>query len=255
MGWLALVRPISSAILHCELTHVSRVPIDFVRAQQQHEGYIAVLEALGAKVHRLGDAESFADGAFVEDPAFVLPEVAVITRLGAASRQAESASVAAALKPFRKLEYIRAPGTLEGGDVWVIGKTVFVGLSTRTNEDGFAQLRKLISPFGYELVTVPVKKCLHLKTAVSFLGRNTVLLNSQWVEQKYFKNYDLLFTDAEESFGANSLRLGEALIYSSAFPKTGKILRDAGFKYSQVDNSELLKAESGLSCLSLIFPA
>ena len=166
-SWIALTREISPALADCELTHLAREPVDVARARRQHAVYEQALAALGCTVHRLAAGDDMPDSVFIEDTAVVVDEVAVITRPGAPSRRAETAAVADALAPYRPLVRIDPPGTLDGGDVLVAGRTVFAGRSARTNDAGIEQLRGALAGFGYTVQAVPVDGCLHLKTAAT----------------------------------------------------------------------------------------
>src|SRR3954471_7174625 len=181
---LALTRDISSAIESCQLTHQAREPIDLSLARAQHEEYERALKSLGCDLLRLAADETMPDSVFIEDTAVVLPEIAVIARPGAESRRAEVDAVAAALEALRRLVHIGAPGTLDGGDVLVIGRTIFVGRSTRTNDSGVEQLRAAVAPFGYAAEPVSTSGCLHLKSAVTAIDPRTILLNSRWVSRE-----------------------------------------------------------------------
>src|SRR5205807_3572025 len=163
---IAITRAVSSAIVNCELSFIDRKPIDLGTAQEQHHAYEKLLDKLGARVISLPAEPALPDSMFVEDPALVLDELAVILPLGTQTRQPEAGTLAQALTPFRRLEYIRAPGIMEGGDVLRVGRKLFVGLSRRTNAEGIRQLAAIASSHGYEIITVPVTGCLHLKSAV-----------------------------------------------------------------------------------------
>ena len=153
----AITRALHPSIAHCQLTHLAREPIDYPRALAQHAAYEALLRSLGVVVEHLPAEPTLPDAVFVEDTAIVLDELAVVTRPGAESRRPECASVAEALRAWRSLATIEAPGTLDGGDVLVVGRTLYVGLSSRSNQAAADQLRQLISPFGYRVETVAVR--------------------------------------------------------------------------------------------------
>ena len=250
---IALTREVSPAIVHCELEFLERDPIDPVRAIEQHRQYRACLAELGANVVTLPAEPDLPDSVFVEDTAVVLDEIAVITRLGAASRRRESETVARGLIRYRELHHIVDPGTLEGGDVMRIGKTLYVGYSRRTNVAGIQQLAAIVHPLGYFVVPVEVRGCLHLKTACSFVGDGTILANRAWIDADAFCS--LKFLDVPEPFGANVLRIGSTLLMPAAFPRTRELLESSGFRVRAIDNSEFLKAEAGVTCSSLIFEA
>jgi dimethylargininase len=251
----AITRAVSPAIVNCELSFISRQPIDFVRACAQHRAYEQLLEKLGARVISLPAEPDLPDSMFVEDPAIALDELAVIFPLGTATRRAEGASLAEALAPFRKLEYVNLPGTLEGGDVLRIGRKVLVGCTKRTNADGIRQLAAILVPHNYEVIPVRVAGCLHLKSAVTYLGRNTLLANRAWFDPAPFLGYDWIDLDPSEPHAANALALGDTIIFPASFPRTRARIQARGFHVTTLDISELQKAESGLTCSSLLFEA
>lgn len=250
---IAITREVSPRIAECELTHLAREPIDLKRAWAQHRQYETLLEELGCKLVRLPAEPELPDSVFVEDAAIVLDELAVITCPGAESRRAETASVANVLKPYRKLFYIQSPGTLDGGDVLRIGKLLYVGLSERSNREGIEQLQGVLLPFGYVVNGVKLHDCLHLKSAVTQVAENTLLINRAWTDAAMFHDFQLIDVAPSESFAANALLLGNTVIYPEAFPKTSKRLDVQGIKVRTVDASELAKAEGGVTCCSLVF--
>jgi dimethylargininase len=249
----AVTRAVSPAIVNCELTFVARQPIDFSKAREQHRAYEQLLEKLGARIISLPAEPTLPDSMFVEDPAIVLNELAVILPLGTQSRRPEAASLAQALSKFRKIEYVTPPGTLEGGDILRIDRKLFVGLSSRTNAEGIRQLTAILAPHGYEVVPVPVTRCLHLKSAVTYLGRNTLLANRTWFDAKPFAIYDWIDVAPEEPHAANALAIADTVIFPASFPLTRGRLEARGFHITPLDISELQKAESGLTCSSLLF--
>ena len=253
--FIALTRDVSPRIVECELTHVGRTPIDVATARLQHAGYERLLGVLGCEVRRIAPAPEHPDGVFVEDAAVVVDEVAVITRPGAASRRGETVGVEAALAGLRPIARIEAPGTLDGGDVLVVGRRVFVGRTPRTNDEGIAQLRGILSPHGYTVEGVPVTGCLHLKTAVTALDDATVLVNPAWVDPAAFAPLTAVEVDREEPMAANVLRIGDALLYAEAYPRTRAALEARGYRLHLVDASELAKAEGAVTCCSLILRA
>lgn len=252
---LALTRAVPPSIVECELTHLTREPIDVRRAEAQHQAYEALLERLGCKVERLPDTPELADSVFVEDAAVVLDEVAVISRPGATSRRAETESVATALAEHRSLRCIEAPATLDGGDVLRLGQRVYVGLSKRTNRDGAEQLASLLGPFGYSVVGLEVRGALHLKSAVTAVEEETIVINPDWCDSGHFRAVRRIEVHPAEPFAANALPIDDVLVYSSAAPRTRERLQKAGFAVESVDVSELAKAEAGVTCCSLIFYA
>ncbi len=247
-----ITREVSPSIGRCELTHLNRKPIDIDLAVRQHQGYCSCLAALGCQVIVLPAEPDYPDSVFVEDVAIVLDEVAIITRPGAASGRGERSSIECALAPYRAIERIESPATLDGGDVLLIDHTLYVGLSSRSSESGIDALRSNVLPHGYKVKAVPVAGCLHLKSACTYIGRDTLLINREWVDQKPFANLDLLDVAAEEPDGANALLLGEALLYSMAYPRTRKLIEDLGVAVTAVNITELAKAEGAVTCSSLI---
>jgi dimethylargininase len=249
----ALTRQVSATFASCELTFLDRQPIDVAKAIEQHRAYEACLTALGAKVISLPADSRFPDGVFVEDPAIVLDEVAVITRPGAESRRGETESLAQALVPFRELRYIQAPATLEGGDVVHVRKTLYVGLSQRTNREGIAQLTEILMPFGYRVVAVEVNGCLHLKSGACWAGSDVILANRQWINAAAFRDFKIIDVAGGEPSAADVLPIGGMLLVPANFIHTSEILEGAGIKIRPIDVSELQKAEAGVTCMSLLW--
>ena len=249
----AITRAVSPALANCELSFIARQPIDLDKARAQHRTYEQLLETLGARVLSLPAEPDLPDSMFVEDPAIVLDELAVILPLGTEARRREAPSLAQALAKFRKLEYVLLPGTLEGGDVLRIGRKLFAGVSARSNAEGIRQLAALLTPHGYEIAAVPVTGCLHLKSAVTCLGRNTLLANRAWFDTAPLAGYDWIDVAPDEPHAANALALGGTVIFPASFPRTRTCLEARGFRVAPLDISELQKAESGLTCSSLLF--
>ncbi|MEO5896980.1 MAG: arginine deiminase family protein [Vicinamibacterales bacterium] len=249
----AIVRHPSPALRDCALTFLERQPIDFANAQTQHRAYIAALRQLGVDVFELAVDEHLPDSVFVEDTAVVLDEVAVITRPGIATRQPETASIEAALRRFRPLVTIEQPGTIEGGDVLRIGRTLFVGQTARTNADGTRQLAEAITAHGYEVVPVVPSGCLHLKSAVTYAGRETVILNPDWIDVGLFARWQCVRVPLEEPSGANVLLVNDTVHVAASAPATRRKLSALGFETTVLDTSEFEKAEAALTCLSLLF--
>jgi dimethylargininase len=251
---IAVTRPVPESLARCELTHLSRVPIDVTVAASEHRQYEEALRMLGCTVCQVPAADDLPDSVFVEDVAVVLDEVAIITRPGAESRRRERDAVAAVLSEHRPLQSIGAPGTLDGGDVLRLGRTLYVGLSTRTNEDGAGQLGRHVRRLGYSVVCVQTTACLHLKSAVTAVDVDCVLCNPDWIDTRVFApaNVDVIAVDPEEPHAANVLRLGETIVCAASHERTAARLRARGYKVCAVDVSELAKAEAGVTCCSLI---
>ena len=249
---IALLREVSPGLAACELSFLKRAPIDVERARAQHAHYAAELTALGCSIEWLAPLPENADAVFVEDTAVVLPEVAVITRPGVASRRNEVESVAASLAGHRPLRRIVAPGSLEGGDVVRIGRNLYVGASGRSNAAGIEQLGAALAPFGYRVASVGMRDCLHLKSAVTFIPPDILAVNPAWVDPKVFDARSVVEVDEHEPFAANTLTVQGVTMMSAAFPRTEERLRAAGVTTRALDVSELQKAEAALTCMSLM---
>jgi dimethylargininase len=251
--WTAITRAVSRSIADCELTYLERIPIDLENARRQHATYEAALRSLSLDLVRLPEEPALPDAVFVEDIAIVLDECAILTRPGAESRRPESDSISRTLAPYRKLFPILAPGTVDGGDVLVVGRQVFVGSSSRSNDSAIEQMQAILAPFDYSVQAVPVTGCLHLKSAVTQVAPATLLIHPEWVDQSSFPGLKFIEVDPSEPSAANALLVGENLVYQPVFPKTLARLEAAGINPLLVDQSELAKAEGALTCCSLIF--
>ncbi len=252
---IAITREVSSSLGHCELSYVSRTEIDVTLAAAQHRVYQQALQLLGCRVLTLPAQDALPDAVFVEDVAVVLDEVAILTRPGAESRRAESASVAEVLARHRPLRVIEAPGTLDGGDVLRVGRMLYVGQSARSNAAGIAQLRERVAEFGYEVQPVPIHGCLHLKSAVTQVAEGTLLVQPAWVDPHAFEGFRLIEVDPDEAHAANALWFGNGVVYPSCFPRTQRRLVEEEIGVTAVDLSELQKAEGAVTCCSLVLRA
>lgn len=252
---LALIKTPAESLVNCQLTFLDREPIHIEHARQQHQTYCQALSRAGAQVITLPPDEVFPDSVFVEDTALVLDEVAIITSPGAESRRGEVTSMATALQVYRPLQAIHLPATLEGGDILRVGQRLYAGLSTRTNAAGIQRLRDLTAPYGYDTTAVPVTGCLHLKTGCTALDDDTLLVNPAWIDITAFESFRIQEVDPEEPWGANVLRIGETILMNAASPRTIARVAQAGYAVLAVDIAEFMKAEAGLTCMSLIFEA
>src|SRR5256886_2445527 len=201
----AITRAVTPAIVHCDLSFIARQPIDLPTAQEQHHAYEKLLGRLGARVISLPAEPDLPDSMFVEDPAVVLDELAVILSLGTESRRREAPSLAQALAQFRQLEYVSVPGTLEGGDILRIGRKLFVGLTRRSNAEGLRQLAVIVAPHNYEVIAVPVNGCLHLKSALTHLSGNQLLANRAWFDTTALAGHEWIDVDPPEPHSAHAL--------------------------------------------------
>ena len=249
----ALTREVSDALGACELTHLPRLPIDLARARAQHAAYEQALVDAGCRVERLASDPTMADSVFIEDVAVVFDELAIVTRPGAESRRGEMDAVAQALARHRAVRSIQAPGTVDGGDVLVVGRRVFVGRSSRTNADAAAEMRAMLAPLGYRVDEVEVNGCLHLKSAVTALADDLLLANPAWIDRAAFAGFNIVEIDPGEPMAANALWIGDRIVYPTAFPRTAERIARHGLRLTTIDASELAKAEGAVTCCSLIF--
>jgi dimethylargininase len=255
----AIIRRPGESLGECELTHLNPSQINYLKALDQHKLYGQILSSWGLEVIELEALLEAPDGVFVEDPVLVLDELAIITRGKPLKRELERESLARVLSQYRTLFYIEPPGFLEGGDILRIGRELFVGLSSRTNKSGVDQLEEIVRPHHYNVHSVELKNCLHLKTACTYIGEETLLLNPDWlVDLGAFKRFQKIFVASEEGFAANLLYFEDEnnkikRLYPKAYPKTEDLLCSKGFSLETLDISELAKAEAGLTCMSLIF--
>ncbi|HEX6035049.1 MAG TPA: arginine deiminase family protein [Anaerolineales bacterium] len=249
---IAITREISPRFAECELTHLERTRIDLEIARAQHRAYVEALQKLDCEVIELPAEPDLPDSVFVEDTAVILPEVAVVTRPGADSRKPETESIIQALTRLIKLVHVREPATIDGGDVLVLGKRIYVGLSTRSNQESINQLNEMLAGYGYSATGVELHDCLHLKSAVTRVDDQTLLINNVWVDPHYFADLDLIEVDPSEPHAANCLPIGDSIIFPTAFPKTCAKLAQRGYHLVNVNVSELAKAEGAVTCCSLI---
>jgi dimethylargininase len=252
---VAIVRGVPSTLADCELTFREREPIDLGRAQAQHAAYAELLRGLGLEVVELPADPAFPDCCFVEDTAVVLDEVALLTRPGASSRRGELPAIETALRAHRRLEATPAPATLEGGDVLRVGRRLFVGRSARTNAEGAARLAAVAEPLGYRVVEVGVTGCLHLKSAVTALDHERLLVNRAWLDDGALSGFELEDVAPEEPLAANVLRVAGLVIAHAGFTRTIARIEALGYAVRTLDVSEFLKAEAALTCKSLLLSA
>ena len=249
----AITRDVNENMGNCELTFLPRVKINAGLALQQHQQYQSALSSLGCEIVTVPTESGLADSVFIEDTAMVLDEIAVMCLPGAESRRAEVAGVGDVLQQYRTLASIQPPGTLDGGDLLRVGKVIYAGLSSRSNRSGIEQLRCIVADYGFSVETVETTKCLHLKSAVSEVAPDTLLINPNWINKSAFANYELIDVDEEEPHAANALRVGRSVIYPSSFPRTMENLAQRGINVTPIDLSELQKAEGAVTCCSLVF--
>jgi len=235
------------------LTTANLGPPEYGKALSQHGQYVELLIRLGLKVEVLAPAEEFPDAHFVEDTAVVFPELALITRPGAPSRQGEAELMAAVLANYRKVVHIDLPGTLDGGDVLTIGRNVFVGLTDRTDRAGFNQLSKILTPLNYNCQAIPVSAGLHLKSSVNYIGNDTILVTSELAGNRAWEAYHKIIIDPQEQYAANTLWVNDNLLVPAGFPRTTAKIKTLGLPVHELEITEMQKMDGGLTCLSLRF--
>lgn len=229
---------------------------DYEKALKQHENYIEALKKCGVNVTVLESLEDFPDSCFVEDTAVLTKKCAIISNPGANSRNKEPEFMVETIKKFYsedKIEYIKAPGTLEGGDVMMVGDHFYVGKSARTNEDGIKQFIEILNKYGLTGSEIPLEKVLHLKTGVNYIENNNMLISGEFINKKDFEIYNKIIVPEDESYGANCIWVNETVIIPKGYPKIEKAIKDIGYKVLVTDTSEFKKIDGGLSCLSLRF--
>ena len=218
----------------------------------QHKKYVDALEQAGVDTVVMEPLPGFPDAYFIEDVAVVTPDVAVMTNPGAEARRGEVGSVAEVFSDFRPLMWIVAPGTLDGGDVMMVGRHFFIGLSERTNPEGAAQLGAILKQYGNTWNTIPVSAGLHLKSVVGSGGRR-ILTEPGFDAKVWFADYDRMMLDRADGYAANSVVINDSILTPKGFPRVSRLLGQTGLKVIEVDASEARKMDGGLSCLSLRF--
>jgi dimethylargininase len=250
---IAITHTPSPNLAHCQLTYVNRSAIDFGRAVRQHLEYCRALGDCGAKVRTLDLNADFPDCVFVEDTAVVLDEVAVVCQLGAPSRRGEVARIELELARYRAILRVELPATIEGGDVLRVGRTLLVGLSSRTNAAGVETLARIGARYGYAVRAVPVYGCLHLKTACTALPDHRLLVNPAWIDVASLRDFTQVCVPVAEPWGANVACLGNRVLAAADNVRTIDLIRSSGFAVRTIELDEFAKAEGGVTCLSLLF--
>lgn len=228
----------------------------YERALEEHYDYEHALEQCGVDVTVLPALEQFPDACFVEDPAVITRCGAIITNPGAASRNGETEHILPAVRRFfdeDHIAYIQAPGTLEGGDVMMVGDHFYVGRSARTNAEGIRQFIEILRGWGLDGSEVTLEEVLHLKTGVNYLENNNMLVSGEFVDKPEFAQYNRVEVPAEEAYGANCIWVNGTVIVAEGYPRVLAAVQGLGYKTLVVDTSEYRKIDGGLSCLSLRF--
>jgi dimethylargininase len=251
---IALVHAPSPNLQACQRTFVPAVPIDFRRALAQHAAYCQALSQLGCEIRVLDSSLPQPDCVFIEDTAVVLDEVAVLGAMGTTSREREPAGIEPVLRTLRKVVRLPPAATLEGGDVLRVERTLLVGLSSRTNAAGAEALSGIAGRYGYEVLPVPVRQSLHLKTGCTALTDGQLLINPAWIPEEALRGFHCLRIPESEPWAANVALVGDAVLMSAESHRTADLIERLGFKVRTVDISEFAKAEGGVTCLALFVP-
>lgn len=229
---------------------------DYDKAVVQHAAYREALKKCGVEVTVLEADERYPDSCFVEDPALITSKCAIITNPGAESRKGEEKEIIGAVKKFfsdDKIEFIKDPGTLEGGDVMMVGDHFYVGRSARTNEEGIRQLTEILAKYGMTCSEVKLEEVLHLKTGINYLEDNNMLVSGEFVTKPDFEKFNKVEIPEDEAYAANCIWMNGTVIVPEGYPTVLKAVQDLGYKTLVVDTSEYRKVDGGLSCLSLRF--
>lgn len=229
---------------------------DYQLALKQHDAYIEAMKACGVSVTVLDADEQFPDSCFVEDTAVLTPKCAIITNPGADSRKKEVEAMIPVLRNFYaedQIERIHAPGTLEGGDVMRVGDHFYIGLSDRTNKEGIRQFISILEKYGYTGSAVPLTTVLHLKTGVTYLENNNLLVSGEFIDKPEFDTYHKIIVPDEEAYAVNCIWMNGTIIVPEGFPTVLKLVQDAGYPTITVPLTEYRKIDGGLTCLSLRF--
>ncbi len=249
----AIVRTPSGSIINGLSTSGLGKPV-YSLALEQHEKYTETLKSIGLNVRVLPADESFPDSTFIEDTALCTPDCAIITRPGAETRRGETEGMKNVLQHYYSaIEEIISPGTLEAGDVMMVGKHFFIGISKRTNNAGADQLIDILVRYNMTGSKVPLNKMLHLKSGVSYLENNILLIAGEFKKNKIFEQFTRIEIDDNENYAANSLWINGKVIVPEGFPATRAKIEKAGLETLSIDVSEFRKVDGGLSCLSLRF--
>jgi dimethylargininase len=227
---------------------------DYHQALKQHAYYIEVLKECGLEVLVLPANNYFPDSTFIEDTAVLIPNCAIITNPGAPSRKKEVDEIAECLKSyFENIDFIYDPGTLDGGDVLIIGSHCYIGISRRTNLAGANQLTDILKRYEMSTSLIEVKHVLHLKSSIACVGEHRLVIAGELIDHPAFRNYELIKVDPRESYSANCLHINNKVLVAKGYPGISQAIADAGFTIVELEMSEFRKADGGLSCLSLRF--
>ncbi len=228
--------------------------VDYENALKQHDAYVEALKKTGVEVTVVESLEDYPDSCFVEDTAVLTKNCAIICNPGAPSRNGEQVSIHEAVKDFyENIEEVKFPGTIDGGDVMMVGDYFYVGISDRTNEEGARQFIEFLRKYDLDGTAVPLNEMLHLKTGLAYLENNNLLIAGEFIEDPMFKDFNKVIIPEDEGYAANCIWMNDYVLVPMGYPKVKKAVEDLGYKIIEVDTSEYKKLDGGLSCLSLRF--
>ena len=246
----AIVRQIADSYTSCISSHPLHKKLNLEKAREQHSLYVKTLQELGLDLIILSALNKFPDSCFVEDTAIIHDSKAVITRMGVSSREGESATIADVLKDYFDLSYIKQPGTIEGGDVVHLSNKLLSGISQRTNREGVSQTSSFLN---VQIETIIDPSIIHLKSHISYLTNNTVLVTSKYASDGTIKKYNKIVVPQSEEYATNVLSINGTILMAKGFQKTQKMLEENGFDIILVETSEIEKCQGALTCLSILF--
>jgi dimethylargininase len=227
--------------------------IDLEIAKMQHLKYCNTLSKLGINIIRLDTDDSLPDCCFTEDIIAIADDIAIITNPGIQSRVAETKALEKTLSVFKDVFRITSPGTIEGGDVLKIEKTIYIGISSRTNMEGIRQFTSILEPRGYWIKPVEIRNTLHLKSVCTYLGNRRIILAEGYFDINVFSGFEKIIVPREEEYCANCLFVNNRVLIPKGFPKTKALIEAKGLIVSELEMSEFRKADGAVTCLSVIF--
>lgn len=249
----AIVRGVPNSYDQCIRTWGDGEKINVELAQKQHRKYCETLQTLGLELIYINLDDRYPDCCFAEDPAIVIGDIAIVCRLGAESRRGEEDEIEKVLGKYRKTTKVEYPGTIEGGDVLKIDDKIFIGISRRTNVAAINQIRELLAPMGYQVVSVKTKDLVHLKSDCAYIGNGYFIMRRGRFDETVFDGYNKLIVPEEEAYAANCLAVNGKVIVSDGYQETKRLVIEAGFETVSVEMSEFRKGEGALTCLSILF--
>ena len=227
---------------------------DYLKALIQHKIYVDVLKSCGLEITTLPADENYPDSTFVEDVALVTPNCVIITRPGASSRRRETNSMKRVMTDFYDdIKEIKSPGTVDAGDIMMVGSHYYIGLSERTNIAGANQVIKIINNCEMTGSIITLRKMLHLKSKVAYLENNNLVVTGELIDEPEFKKFNRIKIDNDETYAANCVWINDHVLVAKGYPKAKQSIEQAGYKTIELDMSEFRKLDGGLSCLSLRF--